>query len=155
MLLTRSSLALDSSDFLKEGLADAWNPVLWNRLSQGDVQNAEMKTVVSRVRLSVPADATVGTLIRFQLPGKAKFFEVKVPEGTVAGGFLDVQVQPTSPPPSTANQSSPNNMHAPPHTDTTPRQVTIANGPLADSEVRREVADEEAALDPEERDYWP
>tara|TARA_B100000780_G_scaffold264694_1_gene219547 strand:- start:87 stop:461 length:375 start_codon:yes stop_codon:yes gene_type:complete len=89
---------LDSSDFLKEGLADAWNPVLWNRLSQGDVQNAEMKTVVSRVRLSVPADATVGTLIRFQLPGTAKFFEVAVPEGTVAGGFLDVQVHPTSPP---------------------------------------------------------
>ena len=60
-----------------------------------DVQNAEKKTGVSRVRLSVPADATAGTLIRFQLPGTAKSFEVKIPEGTEAGGFLDVQVPPT------------------------------------------------------------
>ena len=31
--------------------------------------------------------------------------------------------------------------------------MTVANGPLAGSEVRSEVADEEAALGPEERDY--
>jgi hypothetical protein len=31
--------------------------------------------------------------------------------------------------------------------------VTVSGGPLAGSEVRREVADEEVALDPEERDY--
>ena len=125
-----------------------------------DVQNAEKKTGVSRVRLSVPADATVGTLIRFQLPGTAKSFEVKIPEGTEAGGFLDVQVQPSC---ACAcayvcacacgrDACACARARAFSH-DTAPRQVTVASEPLAGSEVRLEVADEEATLNAEAHDY--
>ena len=69
LLLTRLSFALwDSLDFLKEGFA---MPLLSSQRNADvfqsvgtplcDVQNAEKKTGVSRVRLSVPADATAGT----------------------------------------------------------------------------------------------